>query len=93
MALAGALITVLCFAIRNQSALLVVAIVAVAAVVRLSNEGHTGDSSTHDLAATSIFRSRLQPWRSAVRHHTWLDWCFWAGHCTISNDTSGQDFI
>lgn len=55
MTLAGALITVLCFALRNRTALLLVAAVAVAALARLSDEGHAGDSSQHDLAATSIW--------------------------------------
>lgn len=55
MTVAGALITVLCFALRNRTALLVVAVIALAALARLSNEGHSGDSSTHDVAATAIW--------------------------------------
>ncbi|TPW77008.1 copper transporter [Schumannella sp. 10F1B-5-1] len=55
MMLAGAVITVLCFAVRHQVLLLGVFVVGAAALARLSNEGHSGDSSTHDIAATAIW--------------------------------------
>ncbi|GAB3400099.1 cytochrome c oxidase assembly protein [Schumannella luteola] len=55
MMLAGAVITVLCFAVRHQLLILVTFVIGVAALARLSNEGHSGDSSTHDIAATAIW--------------------------------------
>ncbi|MBI5162130.1 MAG: bifunctional copper resistance protein CopD/cytochrome c oxidase assembly protein [Micrococcales bacterium] len=55
MTVAGAAITVLCLALRNRVALLLIAAIALAALARLSNEGHSGDSSTHDIAATAIW--------------------------------------
>ncbi|TPW78193.1 copper transporter [Schumannella soli] len=55
MMLAGAVITVLCFAVRHQLLILVTFAIGVAALARLSNEGHSGDSSTHDIAATAIW--------------------------------------
>lgn len=59
MTLAGALITVLCFAVRRQGLLLVVVVVGIAALVRLSNEGHAGGTASHDLATTSILLHTL----------------------------------
>lgn len=54
MTLIGAAVTVLCFAVRNQWAIIGVLALAVAGLVRLANEGHSGDSSTHDVASTAI---------------------------------------
>jgi putative copper resistance protein D len=54
--LAAALVTVLCFAVRNVTALGVVAAFAVTVgLVPLAQQGHAGDTATHDQAITAIW--------------------------------------
>ncbi|HWH26539.1 MAG TPA: cytochrome c oxidase assembly protein [Pseudolysinimonas sp.] len=53
--LIGAGVTVLCFAVRNATALVFVMALAVAGVVPLAQQGHAGDESSHDLAITAIW--------------------------------------
>jgi putative copper resistance protein D len=53
--LIGAALTVLCFAVRNATALGIVTVVAVFGLIPLSEQGHAGDSSTHNAAITSIW--------------------------------------
>lgn len=53
--LVGAAITVLCFAIRNVTALLFVAVFAVVGMIPLAQQGHAGDTSSHDTAITAIW--------------------------------------
>ena len=53
--LLGAAITVLCFAVRNQTMLAVVAILSVVAVIPLAQQGHAGDRASHDIAITAIW--------------------------------------
>jgi putative copper resistance protein D len=54
-ALVGAAITVLCFAVRNQTVLVFVAALGAIGMIPLSEEGHAGDNSTHDAAVTAIW--------------------------------------
>lgn len=54
-ALVGAVVTVLCFAVRNQTALVFVAAFAVIGLIPLEEQGHAGDSSTHEAAITAIW--------------------------------------
>lgn len=53
--LLGAALTVLCFAVRNQTALLFVAALAILAVVPLAQQGHAGERASHDTAVTAIW--------------------------------------
>lgn len=53
--LLGAAITVLCFAVRNQTVLGAVGILAVVAVIPLAQQGHAGDRASHDVAITAIW--------------------------------------
>ena len=53
--LIGAALTVLCFAVRNVTALCVVTVLTVIGLIPLSEQGHAGDSSTHNAAITSIW--------------------------------------
>lgn len=53
--LLGAAITVLCFAVRNQTVLAVVAILSVVAVIPLAQQGHAGERASHDIAITAIW--------------------------------------
>ncbi|MEZ5189783.1 MAG: cytochrome c oxidase assembly protein [Schumannella sp.] len=53
--LLGAVITVLCFAVRNHTAVAVVTAVAVLAAVPLAQQGHAGDRASHDVAVTAIW--------------------------------------
>lgn len=54
-ALVAASLTVLCFAVRNVTVLLFVALLAVAGLVPMALEGHTGGTDSHDSATTAIF--------------------------------------
>lgn len=47
-------LTVLCFAVRNQVLVLVMAIVAVLGLIPMGIQGHTGDASSHDAATSAI---------------------------------------
>lgn len=53
--LLGAALTVLCFAVRHQTALVFVTALAVLAVVPLAQQGHAGDRASHDTAVTAIW--------------------------------------
>jgi putative copper resistance protein D len=53
--LLGAVITVLCFAVRNQTLVALVGILAVLAVLPLAEQGHAGSRASHDIAITAIF--------------------------------------
>jgi putative copper resistance protein D len=54
-ALVGAVVTVLCFAVRSQTALVFVVALAVFGLIPLEEQGHAGDSSTHEAAITAIW--------------------------------------
>lgn len=53
--LIGAALTVLCFAVRNVTALGIATVLAVIGLIPLSEQGHAGDSSTHNAAITAIW--------------------------------------
>ncbi|HWM34867.1 MAG TPA: cytochrome c oxidase assembly protein [Pseudolysinimonas sp.] len=53
--LLGAALTVLCFAVRNQTALVFVTALSILAVVPLAQQGHAGDRASHDTAITAIW--------------------------------------
>ncbi len=53
--LIGAALTVLCFAVRNVTILGFVTALAVVGLIPLSEQGHAGDSSTHNAAITAIW--------------------------------------
>lgn len=52
--LAAAVVTVLCFAVRGQTALVFVAVVAVGALVPIALQGHAAGTSGHNLAITAL---------------------------------------
>ena len=54
-ALIGAALTVLCFAVRNVTALGLVTVLAMIGLIPLSEQGHAGDSATHNAAITAIW--------------------------------------
>jgi len=47
-------VTVLCFAVRNHTALIFVTILAMAAVVPMAQQGHSAEAAGHDAAVTSF---------------------------------------
>jgi putative copper resistance protein D len=53
--LLGAALTVLCFAVRNVTALGFVVAFAVLGLIPLAQEGHAGDTASHDAAITAIW--------------------------------------
>ncbi|MEO6115391.1 MAG: CopD family protein, partial [Pseudolysinimonas sp.] len=53
--LVGAALTVVCFAVRNVTVLGFVTVLAVIGLIPLSEQGHAGDSSTHNAAITAIW--------------------------------------
>lgn len=54
--LVGALLTVVCFAVRNQTVLAAATIAAVLGLIPISADGgHAADASTHDQAVTAIW--------------------------------------
>lgn len=53
--LLGAVITVLCFAVRNQTALAAVAVLSILGVIPLAQQGHAGERASHDIAITAIW--------------------------------------
>lgn len=63
--LVGAAVTVLCFAVRNQTAIVFVAVLAVVGQWPISQQGHAGDTSSHDAAITAI-------WLHVVFASLWL---------------------
>jgi cytochrome c oxidase assembly factor CtaG/putative copper export protein len=48
-------ITVLCFAVRNQSVLAAVTVLAAFGLVPMSSQGHAGGTAEHDAASSAIF--------------------------------------
>jgi putative copper resistance protein D len=52
--LIAAAVTVLCFAVRNHTALVFVTILAMAAVVPMAQQGHSAEAAGHDAAVTSF---------------------------------------
>jgi cytochrome c oxidase assembly factor CtaG/putative copper export protein len=52
--LIGAAVTVLCFAVRNHTALVFVTAVAVAALVPMAQQGHAAGTAGHDAAITAL---------------------------------------
>jgi cytochrome c oxidase assembly factor CtaG/putative copper export protein len=52
--LVAAAVTVLCFAVRNPTALVFVAVLAVAALVPMAQQGHAAGSAGHDAAVSSL---------------------------------------
>jgi putative copper resistance protein D len=54
-ALVGAVVTIVCFAVRNQTALVLVAMGAAIGLIPLEQQGHAGDNATHDVAVTAIW--------------------------------------
>jgi cytochrome c oxidase assembly factor CtaG/putative copper export protein len=53
--LIAAALTVLCFAVRNQSALVFVTLLGIAGLVPMALQGHAGGTETHDAAVTAIW--------------------------------------
>jgi len=53
--LAAAALTVLCFAVRNQTAIVFIAIAAAAAMIPMSLQGHAGDQANHESAITAVY--------------------------------------
>ncbi|UOE43326.1 cytochrome c oxidase assembly protein [Agromyces larvae] len=52
--LVAAAVTVLCFAVRNHTALVFVAVLAVASLVPLAQQGHAAGTAGHDAAITAL---------------------------------------
>src|SRR4051794_16139969 len=52
--LIAAAVTVLCFAVRNQTAIVFVTILAMATVVPMAQQGHSAEAAGHDAAVTSF---------------------------------------
>lgn len=52
--LVAAVVTVLCFAVRNQTAVLFVAALAIAALVPMAQQGHSAGAEGHDAAVTAL---------------------------------------
>ena len=52
--LIAAAVTVLCFAVRNQTALIFVAALAMGAIIPMAQQGHSADAAGHDAAVTSF---------------------------------------
>ncbi|WP_198295499.1 cytochrome c oxidase assembly protein [Diaminobutyricimonas sp. LJ205] len=63
--LIAAVVTVLCFAVRNRTVLLFVTALAMAGVVQLSSQGHAGGTADHDAAVTAL-------WMHMVGAAVWL---------------------
>jgi putative copper resistance protein D len=52
--LAGAVLTLLAFAVRGWTATLLVAVLALASLVPMGTQGHSGDLASHDIAVTAM---------------------------------------
>ncbi|WP_382308894.1 cytochrome c oxidase assembly protein [Herbiconiux sp. UC225_62] len=52
--LIGAVVTVLCFAVRNQTALFFVGLLAVASLIPMAQQGHAAGTTGHDAAITAL---------------------------------------
>ncbi|MBN9154034.1 MAG: bifunctional copper resistance protein CopD/cytochrome c oxidase assembly protein [Microbacterium sp.] len=57
--IAGAALTVLAFAVRSWTATLFVALLALATLVPMGTQGHSGELSTHNVATTSLILHML----------------------------------
>ncbi len=53
--LIGAALTVVCFAVRNMTAIGIATVLTVIGLIPLAEQGHAGDSSTHNAAITAIW--------------------------------------
>jgi putative copper export protein len=53
--LIAAALTVVCFAVRNQTAIALVTILAILSLIPMALQGHAGDTASHDAATTSIY--------------------------------------
>jgi putative copper resistance protein D len=53
--LIAAVVTVLCFAVRNQSGLVLVLVLSVAGLIPMALQGHSGGTEDHDAATSAIF--------------------------------------
>ncbi|WP_218003781.1 cytochrome c oxidase assembly protein [Herbiconiux solani] len=52
--LIGAVVTVLCFAVRNVTALFFVGLISVASLIPMAQQGHAADAGGHDVAVTAF---------------------------------------
>ncbi|GAA1442174.1 cytochrome c oxidase assembly protein [Leifsonia poae] len=52
--LIAAAVTVLCFAVRNHTALIFVTALAIASIIPMAQQGHSADAAGHDAAVTSF---------------------------------------
>lgn len=52
--LLGAVLTVLCFAVRNQTALFFVGLLSAAALIPMAQQGHASGTAGHDAAVTAL---------------------------------------
>jgi cytochrome c oxidase assembly factor CtaG len=52
--LIAAAVTVLCFAVRNQTAIAFVAVLAMCSVIPMAQQGHSSEAAGHDAAVTSF---------------------------------------
>lgn len=75
-ALLGAVVTVVLFAVRNQTAILIAGAVTAIGFIPLSQQGHAGDSSTHDAAVTAIWLHVVfaSPWLGGLLVLAVLQW-------------------
>ena len=53
--LIAACLTVLCFAVRNQTVVALLAIAAILTMIPMALQGHAGDTASHDEATTSLW--------------------------------------
>ncbi|WP_219949812.1 cytochrome c oxidase assembly protein [Salinibacterium sp. M195] len=53
--LIAAIVTVLCFAVRNMSGLVFVLVLSVAGLIPMALQGHSGGTADHDAATSAIF--------------------------------------
>jgi putative copper resistance protein D len=53
--LIAACLTVLCFAVRNQTVVALLAITAILTMIPMALQGHAGDTASHDAATTSLW--------------------------------------
>ena len=53
--LIAAVVTVLCFAVRNMTALVFVLVLSVAGLIPMALQGHSGGTADHDAATSAIF--------------------------------------
>ena len=53
--LIAAALTVLCFAVRNQTVIALLAISAILSLIPMALQGHAGDTASHDAATTSLW--------------------------------------